>query len=107
MTKRAAIYVRASSDEQTNGYSISTQLEACRKYAQEHGYVVTREFSEDHTGTELDRPALTKLRKLLQDGGAGVMIVYDIDRLTRNAQSQMHLERELAELGVQIEYVLR
>ena len=37
---RAAVYTRVSTDEQGKGYSLPTQLEACRKYAAEHGHQV-------------------------------------------------------------------
>jgi hypothetical protein len=36
----AAIYVRVSSEDQVKGYSIPTQIEACRKLAEREGYLV-------------------------------------------------------------------
>jgi DNA invertase Pin-like site-specific DNA recombinase len=33
MNKAAVIYVRVSTDEQAKGYSLSTQVDACQKYA--------------------------------------------------------------------------
>ena len=42
--KSAAIYARVSTDEQGKGYSLPTQLEACRRYAQEQGYTAFPNF---------------------------------------------------------------
>ena len=41
MTTRAILYVRVSTDEQAEkGYSLPSQLDACRKYAAQHDMVV-------------------------------------------------------------------
>jgi len=43
--KRAVIYARVSTDEQADkGYSLGSQLEACRAYAVGHGFTVVAEF---------------------------------------------------------------
>ena len=69
MMKRAVIYARVSTDEQGQGYSLPTQLESCRKYAAERGYVVAEEFTDMHTGTEIERPGLNDLYRLVAKGG--------------------------------------
>ena len=38
MTKRAAVYARYSSDEQTGGESIEYQLDRCREHVVEQGW---------------------------------------------------------------------
>jgi len=106
MGKRAAIYARVSTDEQTKGYSLPTQVEACRNYCADKSYEVVGEFQDDCTGTELERPGLNALRAAAADGALDVVVVHDIDRLARNVYFQLHLERELASAGVKIEYVL-
>ena len=43
----AAIYCRVSTDDQEKeGTSLTTQLEACLKYCQDKGYTVIKQFSE-------------------------------------------------------------
>ena len=103
---RAAIYCRVSTDEQGRGYSLPTQLEACQRYAQEHGYVIAARFEDEYTGTELDRPELNRLRELVRQGEVDCIIIYDLDRLARNVYFQLHLENEIHSAGVRIEYVL-
>lgn len=105
MTQHIAIYTRVSSMEQKNNYSLQTQLEACRKYAQSHNYAVLAEFSDIHTGTELNRPGLDGLMKLVAAGNIQVVVVYILDRLTREPSYQAILEMEMTSAGVSIEYV--
>ena len=39
--KRAVLYARVSTDDQADkGYSLPSQLDACRKYAERLGYLV-------------------------------------------------------------------
>ncbi len=104
--KGAVIYARVSTDEQGKGYSLQTQVESCRKYCQDNGYAVVGVFTDEYTGTELDRPGLNELRKLVQAGHADRVVVHDLDRLARNVYFQLHLEREIGGYGVRIGYVL-
>src|SRR5262245_48493862 len=105
MSKRVAIYARVSTDDQAHrGYSIPTQIEACRNYAREQGYDVVAEFSDDYSGATLDRPELDKLRNLF--GTIDGVIVYEIDRLARKVVYQMLIEEEFQKNQAPIEYVL-
>lgn len=63
----AVVYARVSSDQQTLGYSLQTQIEAGRIYAQQHNYRVLGDFSDDYTGENLDRPSLNKLRDFVSE----------------------------------------
>ena len=50
---RVAIYVRVSTDQQAEkGYSIETQLEACRRCAHELGAIAIVEFVDDGYSAE-------------------------------------------------------
>lgn len=106
MSKTAAIYVRVSTDEQTKGYSLTTQIDACNRYAEERGYTVLNTFSDDYTGASLDRPALDNLREFLSKEKISVVIVYDIDRLARRSVYQMLIEEEFLKFGTIVEYVV-
>ena len=105
MGERAVIYARVSSDEQTKGYSLQTQIEACRRYAEEHGMTVAEVFTDDFTGTKMDRPGLDALRDLLARDSIGAVIVFDLDRLARKAIYQMLLEEEFRKAGARTYYV--
>ena len=106
MTKRCVLYTRVSTDEKGDGYSLQTQLEKCQEYAAEHGYVVAAEFQDKYTGTELDRPGLNALNEFIDGNAVDFLIVYDIDRLSREVSNQAIIEMEMTNAGVEIEYVL-
>jgi site-specific DNA recombinase len=64
---RAILYARVSTDDQAEkGYSLPTQLDAMRQYAQANGFQVVRELCDDCSGAKLDRPALETLRGMLE-----------------------------------------
>ena len=106
MSKKAAIYSRVSTDEQSKGYSLSTQVEACQDYAKSRGYFVVDIFQDDYSGASLDRPELNRLRECVNAKHIDVVIVYDIDRLARKSVYQMLIEEEFLKSGVVVEYVL-
>lgn len=80
---RAACYTRVSRDEQAGNWSLPTQLAACRAHAEKIGAEVVAEFAEDFTGTEIDRPEMTKLLKLVVGRKIDAVICFRPDRLTR------------------------
>ena len=106
--KRAIIYARVSTDDQAEkGYSLPTQLEAMRKYAQDNGFKVVRELQDDYTGAKLDRPALDTLRGMLERREADAVIVYAADRLSRNLAHLLILREEFNRAGIELHYVNR
>lgn len=103
--KRAIIYARVSTDEQTAGYSIKTQIDAMRKYCAENGFSVVGEYTEDFTGTKIDRPELNRLREHAAREPIDAVIVYDIDRLARKSIYQMLIEEEFERRDMRVIYV--
>ena len=104
--KLAAIYSRVSTDEQTKGYSLQTQVDACHAYAKDRRYAVVEVFVDDYTGAAIDRPGLNKLRDYMYSNRLDVVIVYDLDRLARKSAYQILIEEEFNRAGVTIEYVI-
>lgn len=107
---RAILYGRVSTDEQADkGYSLPTQLEACRKYAAENGFSVVAEFADDFTGAVPieARPEGRKAYTMLRNGEADVLIAYRIDRVVRPPEDGDEwdmpiLIRGLAKLGKEL-----
>lgn len=82
-----AIYVRWSTEEQTEGTTLDIQLQGCRHYAISQGWLPqeTLTFIDDgYSGGSTDRPALGKLRQLVKDGEVDCVVVLKVDRLSRN-----------------------
>lgn len=103
MKQTAIIYARVSTEEQEENYSLSSQLQACTSYALQHGYDVIDSYSEVYTGTTLDRPELNKIGR--QAGKFDVLIVYNVNRLSREPSDLLNFHKMLFQKGTAIEYV--
>ncbi len=99
-----AIYVRVSTDSQERqGTSLSTQLAACLKYCINKGYSVTHKFSETYSGLSLDRPKLNELREMVRTKRIDTIVIYCLDRFTRDPTHGVILTQELEKNGVNLE----
>jgi site-specific DNA recombinase len=110
MTKRAVLYARVSSDDRGNdGRNLAGQLDMCRDYALDRGYEPVAELSEDDrgaSGAAFELEQLDHIREMARAGQFEVLVVREMDRLSRNLAKQLIVEEELKRCGVQIEYVL-
>jgi site-specific DNA recombinase len=82
-----AIYIRWSTEDQGEGTTLAVQMEACRHYVASQGWEHRDDliFIDDgFSGGSLDRPALTRLRRLVQAGEVDCVVVFKIDRLSRS-----------------------
>ena len=83
--KRAAIYTRVSSQEQTNGYSLGEQEAQAREYCENAGYKVTHVFTDaGFTGANINRPEFQKLLACCERKEFDIVVVWKINRLTRS-----------------------
>ncbi|HMM20373.1 MAG TPA: recombinase family protein [Selenomonadales bacterium] len=103
-----AIYVRVSTEEQAHrGYSLDSQLLACRAKAKSLG--LTGEFQEfvddGYSGGFLERPALDRLRALLAEHRVETVTAYDPDRLARDLEHILVLDREIGREGARLFFV--
>ncbi len=104
--RRAATYYRVSTDNQeAEGTSLQTQLEACLDYCRGKDYDVRYRFSETCSGLTLDRPKLNELRELVRAGDIDVVVVYCLDRLSRDPTHGVILTQELERHNVILEAV--
>ena len=102
----AIIYTRVSTEDQIKGYSLSSQLEACRKRANELGATRIQEYiDEGISGGILERPGLSSARECVRAGGVSFFICYDPDRLARNLSHQLLITEEVEKVGTKLEFV--
>jgi site-specific DNA recombinase len=103
---RAAIYCRVSTDDQEKeGTSLQTQREACLAYCKQEGYQVAKQFSETYSGLTLERPKLTELRNLIRANDLDIIVVYCLDRLSRDPYHGVILTQELEQHHATLEAV--
>lgn len=104
--KRAAIYVRVSTEAQEDNTSLTTQEASCRQYAAEHGYEVVGVYADVHSGYDLwERPRLTLLRDQVRRGECAAVIVHALDRLSRKQAHVAIVAEECERANVDLRFV--
>jgi site-specific DNA recombinase len=109
---RAVINIRVSTSEQAEmGYSLQSQLEACRKYAVEHGFAVVEETTDDCSGAipVAERSGGARVYELLRSGQVDVVIQYTIDRTARDDREYpiefLIFLRDVQDAGAELHFV--
>ncbi len=82
--KRAAIYIRVSTQEQAQeGYSVGEQKERLIAYCKAQAWVIANIYVDGgYSGANLNRPGIQKLMK--ETDNFDVVPVYKLDRLSRS-----------------------
>lgn len=107
---RCAIYTRQSVDPHDNLSSCQVQFELCSAHVrsrQSLGYeLIEEKFSDEgYSGTTLDRPALHRLLGIIRSGGIEKVVIYRLDRLSRNLRHFTTLFEELKNNDVELDVV--
>lgn len=107
--KRAVVYCRVSTKEQVDdGNSLVTQEKSCKEYALKNGYEIAKIFVE--RGESAKTANRTELQKMLaycsnRKNPVSVIIVYKIDRLSRNTYDYGSLKVYFKKYGIAIKSV--
>ena len=108
-TKRqqAVIYVRVSSKDQLKGYSLTDQERICREWCMSAGYEVRMVFTE--RGESAKTANRTELKKMLTfiescHKQLAVVVVYRLDRLSRDIRNFLDLKDCIARNGLKLKY---
>ena len=100
--KTAVIYARYSSERQTE-QSIEGQLRVCREYAERNSLVVVDEYIDRAmTGTNDNRKAFQKMLKDSSKKSFDIVLVYKLDRFSRNKYETAMHKKTLRDNGVKL-----
>jgi site-specific DNA recombinase len=105
MNKQAAIYARVSTDDQAErGYSLPSQVEACQRFAWQKGFDVAAVFQDDISGAKpvTRRPEGVQLQRAIDSGQVNSVIIYQVDRLSRDIVDLLTTVRDWLQTGVEI-----
>ncbi len=94
---KVAIYIRWSTDDQSDGTTLDVQLDGCKHYLLSQGWDYTEDllFIDDgYSGGSLDRPAMRELRQAVQAGRVDCVVVFKLDRLSRSVVDTVTLVLE-------------
>ena len=101
----AAIYARYSSSNQRDA-SIEDQLRICRDYCAKNGLTVVQEFCDRAlTGRTDQRPAFLQMVAAAERKAFKVLVLYAMDRLSRDKYDLIYYKRRLGKAGVSLVYV--
>lgn len=98
----AVIYARFSSSAQREA-SIEQQINVCTSYAQQNGYTILQTYSDRAlTGRTDQRPQFLQMIKDAQDGRFCAVIVYALDRFSRDKYDSARYKHDLRQNGVRV-----
>ncbi len=107
-SKTAVLYVRVSSQNQVNNYSISTQLKECRSYLQKHNIKEVGVFIEKgESAKSALRTEFQNLVSFLKNNKNKVdfLICYKLDRFSRNTEDFYYYKSLIGKYGTKIKSV--
>jgi site-specific DNA recombinase len=110
ISMNTAVYVRVSTQRQTQTQTIEQQLDRLRTYHEAQGWPWQEEhiFRDDgYSGAKLRRPGLDRLREQVGCATFDRVVITAPDRLARNYVHQMLLIEEFERGGCQVEFVDR
>jgi len=99
--KKAVGYCRVSTEEQAReGISLEVQKDKIRQYAELHNLELIKNIvDEGESGKDLDRGGINEILSLIEDQKINHIVVYKMDRLTRNVFDLLYLIRKVFEPG--------
>ncbi|MFV0499804.1 MAG: recombinase family protein [Bacilli bacterium] len=96
-TKCVVSYVRVSTKEQMQGYSIEAQSEELNSYIGYHykNVSVERYSDKGKTATNINRRGLKRVLSRIESGEVDILIVKNLDRLVRNMENAIYIMKLL------------
>ena len=97
------MYVRVSSKEQEQGFSIPAQRQLLNEYAQREGIQVVQEFEDVETAKRAGRTAFGEMVAFLRKSASScrILLVEKTDRLYRNIKDWVTID----ELSIEVHFV--
>jgi DNA invertase Pin-like site-specific DNA recombinase len=95
--KRAALYMRVSTVDQHP----ETQLYDLRALAQQRGFEIVGEYTDQISGAKAKRPGLDQLLREARRGKFDVVLVWAFDRLARSVTHFLQVLDELNHLNIE------
>ena len=102
---RLACYERVSTEQQAgpDKTSLATQRARCDEFARELGATSIVHLSDAFTGTELERPGMSEMLRLVDERAVDGVVFYNVDRTARNSLVSLTLfERIVTQAGLRM-----
>jgi len=104
IARRTWGYTRVSTGEQAKeGVSLDAQAEQIRRYCKLYGLELAEVLiDEGRSGKDMERPALRELMERVGQGEVSAVVVYRLDRLSRDTVDSLLIQRRFIELDVKL-----
>ena len=103
--KRVILYRRVSTTEQKiHGNSLNAQRSSLRDFCEKKSMVVVKEYQEDFSAKNFDRPAFKELLAFAKQNKSKIdfLLISSWDRFSRNAFEALGIIKEFEDLGIEI-----
>lgn len=98
MKKRAAIYIR----ESTNFQDPESQYGECLKYCKEHEFEVVKKYQDIASGKSNTRKGFLQMQQDMEDGLFDVVVLWELSRSTRDFLTYKMMIQRMFELNVDL-----
>lgn len=102
--KRAVAYLRVSTEEQVDNFSLETQEEICRKEAEKREMKLVKIFKEEGRSAKniSGRPTLLQLLEYCRQNKSKIdaLIVYRLDRISRQTADYLAIRKKLSDFNI-------
>ena len=89
---RGACYVRVSTENQLENYSIEEQLDRLKSYCRAKDISVVKYYTDGgYSGGNINRPSLQQMLRDIEDNMIDTVVVYKLDRLSRSQKDTLML----------------
>ena len=99
---RAAIYVRISTDESRQPWSLGAQKERLEAFCKANDLPVVAVYQDEASGGSTDRPGLMRALSDARERRFDVLVFYRLDRFSRSVADTLGLVMEFERAGVTI-----
>ncbi|GIF98333.1 recombinase family protein [Catellatospora citrea] len=101
-SRRVAVYIRRSTDEDNQPYSLEAQETKLRAFveSQPGDWQIVKIYSDDASGATTEREGLQRMLRAARAGMFDTLLVYRVDRFSRRLRDLVGLLDELTDAGV-------
>ena len=94
--KRAYIYIRVSTEDQRDNWSVAGQETACREFCTRQGYDLVRVWKDEAVSAKtFDRPAWSQMQASVKRDKIAFIVVQKYDRFSRNVAEGLEMFERL------------
>lgn len=96
LNKKVGAYIRVSTEEQTENYSIDEQTTRLKAFCTAKGWSIYKCYTDGgYTGSNIKRPALNQLIDDINNKKINLVLVYKLDRLSRSQKDTLYLIEDI------------